>query len=216
MIPPVGMTRGEGLRFGRLATGMDRVTNGYSAMTAGPSTTLLRSSGPNEQVVRTERKAVVGLRPSFSAHVRWCERRAPVWSCGTRERLEGEACGIPHLAKNERDVGHPTIVAGIEPKRVPARDDNSFVSATDAAGFLANGLSRNTQLKSGDFRRSLRAAKSWLVLAQVFGQPRIDRARPTRLGCLVNAKKGALHVAHHQPAQGFHLPVWGASLCQGE
>jgi hypothetical protein len=28
-------------------------------------------------------------------------------------KLEGEACGIPHLAKNERDVGHPAIVDGI-------------------------------------------------------------------------------------------------------
>jgi hypothetical protein len=32
----------------------------------------------------------------------------------TRERLEGEVCGIPHLAKNERDVGHPAIGSGIE------------------------------------------------------------------------------------------------------
>ena len=31
-----------------------------------------------------------------------------------RSRLEGEASGIPHLAKNERDVGPPAIVAGIE------------------------------------------------------------------------------------------------------
>jgi hypothetical protein len=29
---------------------------------------------------------------------------APVWICGHRSRLEGEACGIPHLAKNERDA----------------------------------------------------------------------------------------------------------------
>jgi hypothetical protein len=49
-------------------------------------------------------KAVVGLRPSFSAHIRWCERRAPRGSRGSRERLEGWACGIPHLAKNERDA----------------------------------------------------------------------------------------------------------------
>jgi hypothetical protein len=49
---------------------------------------------------------------------RWCEHGAPVRSCGDRTRLEGEACGIPHLAKNERDVGHPTIGAGIEPKRL--------------------------------------------------------------------------------------------------
>jgi hypothetical protein len=75
-----------------------------------------------------------------------------VWICEARSRLKGETCGIPHLAKNERDapnflyaaldrtacapffkekahevlgtyetpqeiggVGHPTIVAGIEP-----------------------------------------------------------------------------------------------------
>ena len=28
----------------------------------------------------------------------------------------GEICGIPHLAKDERDVGHPAIVVGIENK----------------------------------------------------------------------------------------------------
>jgi hypothetical protein len=38
----------------------------------------------------------------------------PVRSCGARERLEGKVCGIPHLAKNERDVGHPAVGAGIE------------------------------------------------------------------------------------------------------
>ena len=32
-------------------------------------------------------------------------------------RLDGEACGIPHLARNERDVGHPAIGEGIEPKK---------------------------------------------------------------------------------------------------
>jgi hypothetical protein len=29
---------------------------------------------------------------------------APLWSCGIRHRFEGEACGIPHIAKNERDA----------------------------------------------------------------------------------------------------------------
>jgi hypothetical protein len=47
---------------------------------------------------------------------RWCEHGAPVRSWGSRGRLEGEAGGIPHLAKNERDVGHPGTGAGIEPK----------------------------------------------------------------------------------------------------
>jgi hypothetical protein len=40
------------------------------------------------------------------------ERKAVV----ARDRFEGKACGIPHLAKNERDVGHPAIVAGMELK----------------------------------------------------------------------------------------------------
>ena len=26
--------------------------------------------------------------------------------------LEGKRGGIPHLAKNERDVGHPAVIAG--------------------------------------------------------------------------------------------------------
>src|SRR5271156_121634 len=43
-----------------------------------------------------------------------------VWIRGTRERLEGEAGGIPHLAKNERGVGHPALVTGIEAKRACA------------------------------------------------------------------------------------------------
>jgi hypothetical protein len=51
-------------------------------------------------------KAVEGLRPSFSAHVRWCEHGAPLRSCGDRKRLEGKARRIPHLAKNERDAPH--------------------------------------------------------------------------------------------------------------
>jgi hypothetical protein len=32
-------------------------------------------------------------------------------------KLEGEACGIPHLAKNERDVRHPVIADGMGPKK---------------------------------------------------------------------------------------------------
>jgi hypothetical protein len=35
-----------------------------------------------------------------------------VWCAG-----RGESSGIPHLAKNERDVGHPAVGAGIDPKR---------------------------------------------------------------------------------------------------
>jgi hypothetical protein len=49
--------------------------------------------------------------------------------CGTRQRLEGEARSIPHLAKNERDMGHPTSVAGIEPK-------SAFIAHLTATGKL--------------------------------------------------------------------------------
>jgi len=61
-------------------------------------------------------KSYGGLRPSFSAHVRWGERGAPVWSCGFRHRLEGKGCGIPRL------------VAGIEPKSVLSWRDPRFLS----------------------------------------------------------------------------------------
>jgi hypothetical protein len=71
--------------------------------------------------VDPERKGMVGLRPSFSSHVRWGERGAPVQSGEARSRLEGETCGIPHLAKNERDMGHPAIAEGIEAKRLFVR-----------------------------------------------------------------------------------------------
>jgi hypothetical protein len=39
-----------------------------------------------------------------------------MWSCWDRPRLEGQTCGIPHLAKNKRDVGHPAFVKRIESK----------------------------------------------------------------------------------------------------
>ena len=45
------------------------------------------------------------------------------------DRLEGETCGIPHLAKNERDVGHPAFAAGIEFKSA------SLVYAESLHGF---------------------------------------------------------------------------------
>jgi hypothetical protein len=42
--------------------------------------------------------------PSRKSGQGWCERRAPVRSWGVRKSLEEEGCGIPHLAKNERDA----------------------------------------------------------------------------------------------------------------
>jgi hypothetical protein len=54
-----------------------------------------------------------GFAPSFSAHVRLGERGAPVqfptdWFLDLGFGVE--CCGIPHLAKNERDVGHPGLL----------------------------------------------------------------------------------------------------------
>jgi hypothetical protein len=42
--------------------------------------------------------------------------RPPVlflWLCLSPEKLRVEVRGIPHLAKNEQDVGHPSFVVGI-------------------------------------------------------------------------------------------------------
>ena len=54
----------------------------------------------------------------------------------------GKARGIPHLAKNERDMGHPAIGDGIEPKAHslalglrPLRDDNG----RSTLGFFFDG-----------------------------------------------------------------------------
>jgi hypothetical protein len=44
------------------------------------------------------------------------EPRSPKEQSVGSTGLRGETCGIPHLAKNERDVGHPAWVRGIEPK----------------------------------------------------------------------------------------------------
>jgi hypothetical protein len=58
-------------------------------------------------------KAIDGLCPSFSSHVRFGERGAPVDSpryAAIPNKLGMESRGIPHLAKNERDVGHPRIL----------------------------------------------------------------------------------------------------------
>jgi hypothetical protein len=63
-----------------------------------------------------ERNAVMGLRPSrFRSTYAGANMGHPCGSVGPATGLR-ETCGIPHLAKNERDVGHPALVAGIEQK----------------------------------------------------------------------------------------------------
>ena len=61
------------------------------------------SSGPNEKRVGPERKAVVGLRPSFSAHVRWCEHGAPVRSCRTATGLRARAA-VSHISRKTSEM----------------------------------------------------------------------------------------------------------------
>jgi hypothetical protein len=71
-------------------------------------------------------RCVVGNRGSAGAR----GTRTEPWD---PKQLGGDCCGIPHLAKNERDVGHPAIVAGIEPRsafatgKSPARETKGRV-----------------------------------------------------------------------------------------
>jgi hypothetical protein len=40
--------------------------------------------------------------------------------CRMNRESEGKSSGIPHLAKNERDVGHPPFVRERKPMRLSA------------------------------------------------------------------------------------------------
>jgi hypothetical protein len=72
------------------------------------------------------------LRPTYpGANTGPDEFLGPRW-------LEGKTCGIPHLAKNERDVGHPAMISGIEFEAVPSfnRDGDGDRVAGRAVGYL--------------------------------------------------------------------------------
>ena len=60
-------------------------------------------SASNETRVATGSESCRGLRPSFSAHVRWCERGAPLQSCEIRRRLEGKTCGT-HISRKTSEM----------------------------------------------------------------------------------------------------------------
>jgi hypothetical protein len=95
--------------------GLKRVFEYPAKRTAGPPITLRSAS--EERSVETGTKGCGGLRPSFSAHVRWCEHGAPVRSWLVRERLEGEACGffcpvLTHTLKPSTDM--PAYSRGLE------------------------------------------------------------------------------------------------------
>ena len=82
---------------------------------------------------------------------------------GRVKRLEGKAGGIPHLAKNERDVGHPVLVKGIEatelvqeggffPVEVAAQDgfDDEMIGGGGGAYTYSNvdfPLGRHVQIR---------------------------------------------------------------------
>jgi hypothetical protein len=56
-------------------------------------------------------KQWLGFAPWFSSHGRFGERGAPVLTLSSVEPEDRNVKirGIPHLAKNERDMGHPPI-----------------------------------------------------------------------------------------------------------
>src|SRR6201999_2949655 len=71
------------------------------------------------------RKAVEGLRPSFSAHVGWCEHGAPVRSCRDLSRLEERAA-----------VSQPAFGEGIEFNGAgPSSHANSKARKAEAVPF---------------------------------------------------------------------------------
>jgi hypothetical protein len=104
-----------------------------------------------------ETKFCCGASSIVSADVRWCERRAPVRCFETRRRLEGEGCGIPHLAKNERDMGHPEVGAGIEPKRATITILLQTLRRDQGTGQERQGLKRVCEYGKKN-RRSLHSA----------------------------------------------------------
>jgi hypothetical protein len=108
-----------------------------------------------------------GFARSFSAHVRWCEHGAPRQSCTARSRLEGEGCGIPHLAKNERDA------------------PNFLYAALDRTACAA--LLKESRMKFREPRKLHRKSGMWapgawcgIELKDAFTSPRSSKALPAR------------------------------------
>jgi hypothetical protein len=80
-------------------------------------------------------------KKSFSAHVRWCEHGAPLQSCGDRDRLEGESCGIPHVAKNE-GWSSKALAGGLvdeleADEQEPKGERETELTVGDAGGYSA-------------------------------------------------------------------------------
>ena len=89
-----------------------------------------------------EPKSCGGLRPSFSSHVRWCERGAPVWSCGDRVWLEVETCGFL-----------PGVVAGIRDQKL-FDVGGSFLETTKGFGVVLDPELDAALLEVGFHRRA--------------------------------------------------------------
>ena len=62
------------------------------------------------------------------------------------QNLQVEVCGIPHLAKNERDVGHPATAkgTGLIPYRVVTTDPRLKSPVGPGLGFPVLSDSRQT------------------------------------------------------------------------
>jgi hypothetical protein len=68
--------------------------------------------------------------PSFFCEM-WDTAALPVFL--SRGRKKVEICGIPHLAKNERDMGHPTLCGREKDKTQPEKSASSRFKSVDIA-----------------------------------------------------------------------------------
>ena len=76
--------------------------------------------------------------------------RTDLW--GPRQ-LRGEGCGIPHLAKNERDVESPPLVVGMETKGFQGASITIFIEV--AVGFDAIAIASTASDKGKRCETSL-------------------------------------------------------------
>jgi hypothetical protein len=60
------------------------------------------------------------------------DRSGPRTELSARVRPKGKTCGIPHLAKNERDVGHPATRGGIDESTLVAVQEGGILGVNDA------------------------------------------------------------------------------------
>ena len=92
-----------------------------------------------------------GYLARFSRDVGY--RRASPLALSPQATVQGKTRGIPHLAKNERDMGHPAIVVGTEKTAKTLRSVHSILdlptgkSATPLNDMACGNRPKPTQAK---------------------------------------------------------------------